>query len=153
MSRDLHEQHSRSDPGYIDVQRAHRTRGPSALDKTEIGWVGKSTGRRLRTSSNKTRICQSRLHNLAVSGRNFFRQAPEHRIAAATRRAEVMHFAHTPVHRLHRLSDPGVLRGAIRRGAARCYYERCRKTANGESVPDASPPTLVSSKLTPGLRG
>ena len=32
-------------------------------------------------------------------------------------------------------------------------YERCRKTAKGEPVPDASPPTFVSSKATPGLRG
>jgi transposase len=38
MSRDsrLHEQHSRSDPGYIDERKAHRTREPGALDENRV---------------------------------------------------------------------------------------------------------------------
>ncbi|HEX3495255.1 MAG TPA: MmcB family DNA repair protein, partial [Methylocella sp.] len=36
---------------------------------------------------------------------------PEHRIAAATRRAVLMRFAHAAAHRLHRLSDPDLLAG------------------------------------------
>jgi hypothetical protein len=42
-------------------------------------------------------------------GAEILRQAPEHRIAAATRRAVLLRFAHAAAHRLHRLSDPGVL--------------------------------------------
>ena len=41
-------------------------------------------------------------------GAGIVRQAPEHRIAAATRRAVLMRFAHAAAHRLHRLSDPEV---------------------------------------------
>jgi hypothetical protein len=44
------------------------------------------------------------------------REAPEHRMAAATRRAVLMRFAHAAAHRLHRLSDPEVLAAAARRG-------------------------------------
>jgi hypothetical protein len=44
-------------------------------------------------------------------GAEILRQAPEHRIAAATRRAVLMRFAHAAAHRLHRLSDPEVLAG------------------------------------------
>jgi len=39
-------------------------------------------------------------------GAEILRQAPEHRIAAATRRAVLMRFAHAAALRLHRLSDP-----------------------------------------------
>src|ERR1700724_663657 len=42
-------------------------------------------------------------------GAEILRQAPEHRIAAATRRAVLMRFAHAAAHRLHRLSDPEAL--------------------------------------------
>jgi hypothetical protein len=42
-------------------------------------------------------------------GAEILRQAPEHRIAAATRRVVLLRFAHAAAHRLHRLSDPGVL--------------------------------------------
>jgi hypothetical protein len=38
---------------------------------------------------------------------DILRQAPEHRVAPATRRAVLMRFAHAAAHRLHRLSDPG----------------------------------------------
>jgi hypothetical protein len=41
-------------------------------------------------------------------GAEILRQAPEHRMAAATRRAVLMRFAHAAAHRLHRLSDPEV---------------------------------------------
>jgi hypothetical protein len=34
--------------------------------------------------------------------------APEHRMAASTRRAMLLRFAHAAAHRLHRLSDPEV---------------------------------------------
>jgi hypothetical protein len=44
-------------------------------------------------------------------GAEILRQAPEHRMAAATRRAVLMRFAHAAAHRLHRLSDPEVLAG------------------------------------------
>src|ERR1700730_5781351 len=44
-------------------------------------------------------------------GAEILRQAPEHRIAAATRRAVLMRFAHAAAHRLHRLSDHEVLAG------------------------------------------
>jgi hypothetical protein len=44
-------------------------------------------------------------------GAEILRQAPEHRIAAATRRAVLMRFAHAAAHRLHRLSDPELLAG------------------------------------------
>jgi len=40
-------------------------------------------------------------------GGAIMRQAPEHRMAPATRRAVLMRFAHAAAHRLHRLSDPG----------------------------------------------
>ncbi len=42
-------------------------------------------------------------------GAEILRQAPEHRIAAATRREVLMRFAHAAAHRLHRLSDPEVV--------------------------------------------
>lgn len=42
----------------------------------------------------------------AYSG-DIIREAPEHRVAPATRRAMLMRFAHAAAHRLHRLSDPG----------------------------------------------
>ena len=44
-------------------------------------------------------------------GAEILRQAPEHRIAAATRRAMLVRFAQAAAHRLHRLSDPEVLAG------------------------------------------
>jgi hypothetical protein len=40
-------------------------------------------------------------------GGDILRQAPEHRMASATRRAGLMRFAHAAAQRLHRLSDPG----------------------------------------------
>jgi hypothetical protein len=43
------------------------------------------------------------------NGAEILREAPEHRMAAATRRAVLMRFAHAAAHRLHRLSDPEVL--------------------------------------------
>ena len=43
------------------------------------------------------------------NGGEILREAPEHRMAAATRRAVLMRFAHAAAHRLHRLSDPEVL--------------------------------------------
>ncbi len=42
-------------------------------------------------------------------GAEIMREAPEHRIAAPTRRAVLMRFAHAAAHRLHGLSDPEVL--------------------------------------------
>ncbi len=42
-------------------------------------------------------------------GAEIVRAAPEHRIAAATRRAVLMRFAHAAAHRLHGLNDPEVL--------------------------------------------
>ncbi|MGH6867350.1 MAG: MmcB family DNA repair protein [Methylocella sp.] len=42
-------------------------------------------------------------------GGEILRQAPEHRMAAATRRAVLMRFAQAAAHRLHRLSDPEVV--------------------------------------------
>ncbi len=42
-------------------------------------------------------------------GAEIVRQAPEHRIAAPTRRAVLIRFAHAAAHRLHGLSDPEVL--------------------------------------------
>jgi hypothetical protein len=50
------------------------------------------------------------------NGAEILREAPEHRMAAATRRAVLMRFAHAAAHRLHRLSDPEVLAAAARRG-------------------------------------
>jgi hypothetical protein len=41
-------------------------------------------------------------------GAEILREAPEHRMAAATRRAVLVRFAHAAAHRLHRLSDPEV---------------------------------------------
>ncbi|HEY8032902.1 MAG TPA: MmcB family DNA repair protein [Methylocella sp.] len=41
-------------------------------------------------------------------GAGILRQAPEHRMASATRRAMLMRFAQAAAHRLHRLSDPEV---------------------------------------------
>ena len=38
---------------------------------------------------------------------DILRQAPEHRMAPATRRAGLMRFAHAAAQRLYRLSDPG----------------------------------------------
>jgi len=52
-------------------------------------------------------------------GGDILRQAPEHRMAPATRRAVLMRFAHAAAHRLHRLSDPGGWRraaGALQEG-------------------------------------
>jgi hypothetical protein len=42
-------------------------------------------------------------------GAEILREAPEHRMAAATRRAVLMRFAHAAAHRLHGLTDPEVL--------------------------------------------
>jgi hypothetical protein len=41
-------------------------------------------------------------------GAEILREAPEHRLAPATRRAMLMRFAHAAAHRLHGLSDPEV---------------------------------------------
>ncbi len=41
-------------------------------------------------------------------GASIIREAPEHRLASATRRAMLMRFAQTAAHRLHALSDPQV---------------------------------------------
>jgi hypothetical protein len=41
-------------------------------------------------------------------GAEILRPAPEHRMAASTRRAIILRFAHAAAHRLHRLSDPEV---------------------------------------------
>ncbi|MGA7385706.1 MAG: MmcB family DNA repair protein [Methylocella sp.] len=45
-------------------------------------------------------------------GAEILRQAPEHRMASATRRAVLMRFAQAAAHRLHRLSDPEVRAGS-----------------------------------------
>jgi hypothetical protein len=42
-------------------------------------------------------------------GAAILREAPEHRLAPATRRALLMRFAHAAAHRLHGLSDPEIL--------------------------------------------
>ncbi len=42
-------------------------------------------------------------------GAAILREAPEHRLAPATRRAMLMRFAHAAAHRLHGLSDPEIL--------------------------------------------
>jgi hypothetical protein len=42
-------------------------------------------------------------------GAEILRDAPEHRMAPATRRAMLMRFAQAAAHRLHRLSDPEVV--------------------------------------------
>ncbi|HLH12753.1 MAG TPA: MmcB family DNA repair protein [Methylovirgula sp.] len=42
-------------------------------------------------------------------GANILREAPEHRLSPATRRAVLMRFAHAAAHRLHGLSDPEIL--------------------------------------------
>jgi hypothetical protein len=42
-------------------------------------------------------------------GAQILREAPEHRMAPATRRAILMRFAHAAAHRLHGLSDPEIL--------------------------------------------
>jgi hypothetical protein len=42
-------------------------------------------------------------------GAEILREAPEHRLAAATRRAMLMRFAHAAAHRLHGLTDPEIL--------------------------------------------
>lgn len=41
-------------------------------------------------------------------GAEILRDAPEHRLAGATRRAVLLRFAHLAAHRLHGLSDPQV---------------------------------------------
>jgi hypothetical protein len=42
-------------------------------------------------------------------GAEILLDAPEHRMAPATRRALLMRFAQAAAHRLHRLSDPEVV--------------------------------------------
>lgn len=42
-------------------------------------------------------------------GAEILRAAPEHKMAAATRRAMLMRFAHAAAHRLHGLGDPEIL--------------------------------------------
>jgi hypothetical protein len=42
-------------------------------------------------------------------GAEILRQAPEHRLAASTRRALLLRFAHAAAQRLHHLSDPEVI--------------------------------------------
>jgi len=42
-------------------------------------------------------------------GAAVLREAPEHRLAASTRRAMLMRFAHAAAHRLHGLTDPEIL--------------------------------------------
>jgi len=42
-------------------------------------------------------------------GAAILREAPEHRLAPATRRAMLIRFAHAAAHRLHGLSDPEIL--------------------------------------------
>lgn len=42
-------------------------------------------------------------------GAEVLREAPEHRLAGATRRAMLMRFAHAAAHRLHSLTDPEIL--------------------------------------------
>ena len=41
-------------------------------------------------------------------GAEILREAPEHRLAAATRRAMLIRFAHAAADRLHQASDPGL---------------------------------------------
>ena len=41
-------------------------------------------------------------------GAEIVRDAPEHRLSSATRRAVLMRFAQTAAHRLHGLSDPAI---------------------------------------------
>jgi hypothetical protein len=41
-------------------------------------------------------------------GAAIIREAPEHKLAAATRRALLMRFAHAAAHRLHGLTDPDI---------------------------------------------
>ncbi|MGH6851640.1 MAG: MmcB family DNA repair protein [Methylocella sp.] len=53
-------------------------------------------------------------------GAEILRQAPEHRIAAATRRAVLMRFAHAAADRLHRLSDPEGRAGRFERVPKSC---------------------------------
>jgi hypothetical protein len=43
-------------------------------------------------------------------GAEILREAPEHRLAAATRRSMLLRFAHAAAHRLHGLADPEILR-------------------------------------------
>jgi hypothetical protein len=61
----------------------------------------------------------------AYSGRRLWRgnfpASTGHRIAAATRRAVLMRFAHAAARRLHRLSDPEALVGRLAR-VARNYF-------------------------------
>ncbi len=63
-------------------------------------------------------------------GAEILRQAPEHRIAAAARRAVLMRFAHAAAHRLHRLSDPELLAGAISARRAKLFKDMRRITAS-----------------------
>lgn len=42
-------------------------------------------------------------------GAEILREAPDHRLAAATRRSMLLRFAHAAAHRLHGLSDPEIL--------------------------------------------
>jgi hypothetical protein len=42
-------------------------------------------------------------------GAEILREAPEHRMASATRRAMLIRFAHAAANRLHRLSDPEII--------------------------------------------
>jgi hypothetical protein len=42
-------------------------------------------------------------------GAEILREAPEHRLAPATRRAMLLRFAHAAAHRLHALADPETL--------------------------------------------
>lgn len=42
-------------------------------------------------------------------GAEILREAPEHRLPPATRRAVLMRFAHAAAHRLHGLTDPEIL--------------------------------------------
>ncbi len=44
-------------------------------------------------------------------GATLIREAPEHRLAPATRRNVTLRFAQLSAHRLHGLADPGVARG------------------------------------------
>ncbi len=44
-------------------------------------------------------------------GATLIREAPEHRLAPATRRNVTLRFAQVAAHRLHGLADPGVARG------------------------------------------
>lgn len=41
-------------------------------------------------------------------GAEMLREAPEHRLAAATRRSMLLRFAHAAAHRLHGLADPEI---------------------------------------------